>query len=301
MNLKNIKSKFKNTIKQIPIVKKYVQKYNFKKKYKTELGLINEKDPSESNHPSILHFTLNRSASQWVKSVLKRCAGHEGMVHVDWNGMAFHSSYPYLDHLDSVERYEQIFHAEGYLYSAYGGYPMGIPEIKKYKVALVVRDPRDILVSRYFSKKESHQPPPETSDKREEFLEDRAYTQQLSIDEFVLEKQADLRNRYDQYMNCLLERHPNVHVTRYEDMVADVEEWLDSLLEYTELSPPAEIRQEIVEEAKSIQSKDEDPSDHYRKGRPGDHLEKLQPGTIRKLNETFHQVLDQFGYKFEER
>jgi len=83
MNIKNIKNKFKNTIKKVPIVKKYVERYNFKKKYETELGLLNEESPSESNHPSILHFTLNRSASQWVKSVLKRCAGHEGMVHVN--------------------------------------------------------------------------------------------------------------------------------------------------------------------------------------------------------------------------
>ncbi|MCS4114595.1 sulfotransferase domain-containing protein [Salinibacter ruber] len=268
----------------------------FQEIWETELRLLNGESLSESTHPSILHVTLNRSASQWVKSVLHQCAVQQGMVHVRWNEMAFNSEYPFLDHLDSVEKYEQIFHPRGYLYSAYGGYPKGIPQVEKYKVVLVIRDPRDILVSRYFSMKESHSVPPETSDKREEFLEDRDFARRVSIDEFVLEKKKNLRNQYDRYLNQLLEEHPDVHVTRYEDMVTDVERWLDRLMAYVDLSPSEDTRTEIIEEARTIQAKDEDPSAHNRKGTPGDHQEKLQPATVKELNDTFSDILDRFGY-----
>lgn len=283
--------------KQLPFVREPVRRYLFRRRWSTELRLLNGVDPSNNDHSSILHLTLNRSASQWVKSVLQRCAVSEGIIHVRWNEMAFNSEYPYLDKLESVEEYEQIFHPKGYLYSAYGGYPKGIPQIEEYKVVLVVRDPRDILVSRYFSKRESHGVPLKVSDKRQDFLMDRAYTQRTSVDEFALEKSSGLRDRFDCYISRLLERHPNVHVTRYEDMVADVEQWLDRLLAYVEFSPPEELRTEIIEEARSIQTKEEDPSAHNRKGRPGDHREKLHSSTIQELNDTFHHVLDRFGYE----
>ena len=217
-------------------------------------------------------------------------------MHVRWNEMAFSSKYPYLDHLNSVEEYDQIFHPEGYLYSAFGGYPEGILEIERYKVVLFIRDPRDILVSRYFSKRDSHGPPPPESNKRREFLREREVAKKMSIDEFVLDKSEKLLANYNCYINDLLSCHPNVHLTRYEDMVADVEDWLERLLAYVELSPPQELRTEIIEEARSVQSKDEDKMEHNRKGRPGDHREKLQSSTIDELNEIFADVLTRFGY-----
>lgn len=289
-------SKYKKTMKKLiekmPVLRNMYRHYQ----WSTELKLLNGENPSENTHPSILHFTLNRSASQWVKSVLRRHAVREEMVHVQWNEMAFNSEHPFLDHLDSVEEYKQIFRPEGYLYSAYGGYPKGIPEINKYKVVLVIRDPRDILVSRYFSIRDSHSPPPPESNKRESFFENRALAREVSIDEFVLQKSSRLREQYHCYIDCLLDRHTNVHVTRYEDMVADVSDWLDRLLEYVELSPDQKLRTEIIEEAEQIQSKEEDETVHNRKGRPGDHIEKLQLSTTEELNDVFGFVIDRFGY-----
>jgi hypothetical protein len=211
--------------------------------------------------------------------------------------MAFNSGYPFLDSLESVEKYEHILHPEGYLYSAFGGYPKGIPEVERYKIVLLVRDPRDILVSRYFSMRDSHKPPPRESNKREEFLSERANVRQMTVDEFVLDKSSELLADYECYLNELLPSHPDVHLTRYEDMVDDVDQWLDRLLSYVELSVSNELRAEIIEEARSIQSKGEEIMDHNRKGKPGDHREKLQSSTIDELNDEFSQVLNRFGYR----
>jgi hypothetical protein len=296
MKLKSLKERAKRVIFGVPFLGGWIEERIFRSRWKTELRLLDGEDFSESSHPSILHLSLTRSASQWVKSVLRRCAVPEGLVHVRWNEMAFSSDYPFLDRLDSVGEYKRIFHDEGYLYSAFGGYPVGIPDLEKFKVVLVVRDPRDILVSRYFSKRDSHGPPPPESNKRQEFLRDRAFAREVSIDEYVLEKRDQLLKDYNCYLDRLLKRHSHIHVTRYEDMVADVETWLDQLLSYVELSHSQELRREIIEEALSIQSKEEDKMAHNRKGRPGDHREKLQPATVKELNHVFGHVLDRFGY-----
>ena len=296
MKAKSVKERAKEVMFGVPFLGGWIEERIFRSRWKTELRLLDGEDFSESSHPSILHLSLNRSASQWVKSVLRRCAEPEGIVHVRWNEMAFSSEYPYLDKLGSVENYEQIFHKEGYLYSAFGGYPAGIPELEKFKVVLVVRDPRDILVSKYFSKRDSHGAPPPESNKRGEFLRDRRAVMEKPIDEFVLERSDKILAYYNRYINELLSRHMDVYVTRYEDMVSDVETWLDQLLAYVELSPSQELRKEIIEEALSIQSKEEDKMAHNRKGRPGDHREKLQPATVKELNDVFDHVLDRFGY-----
>jgi hypothetical protein len=282
--------------KRIPIFGNRIRNYLFKKRFETEKELIEGRDPSDSNHTSIIHLTLNRSASQWVKSVLKRCVKEENMLHVQWNEMAFCSDIPYLDHLEEVKKYGQIFKPKGYLYSAYGSYPKGIPSLESYKVILVVRDPRDILVSKYYSKKESHDSPPISGKKREKFMEERDFASKVSIDKFVLEKCNRIRSQYDEYIECLLEEYPNVYVTKYENMANDVESWLDHLLEYLELSPSQKLRSEIIGEALSIQSKEEDKKDHNRKGSPGDYKNKLTKSTINKLNKKFGKVIKKFDF-----
>lgn len=270
----------------------------FKKRWSTEFALLEGKDISSSTHPSIIHMGLNRSASQWIKSVLRRVSETEGLVHVRWNEMAFDSSYPFLDHLESVEEYQHIFKPRGYLYSAFGGYPVGIPELSRYKVILAVRDPRDILVSRYYSKAFSHRLPFEGSDKRDSVLQERKQARRQSVDEFVLETSDELQETYTIYFDQLLDDHSDVHVARYEDMTADVNAWMESILDYIGISPPQSIKEEILGEARSVQNKkEEDVDSHIRKGKPGDYKHKLSASTISRMNKKFNRVLNYFNYK----
>lgn len=280
-----------------PVLRPLFGDWVFRTRWKTELALLEGKSLSGSQHSSIIHMGLNRSASQWVKSVLRRAGNTVDLVHVRWNEMAFHSEYPYLDHLDEVGEYGKIFRPRGYLYSSFGGYPKGISQLKKYKVVLVVRDPRDLLVSRYFSIAISHPVPTVGSPDRDAFLERRARAKKESIDDFVLRTSQRLRKTYDQYLHGLLDDHPDVHIAQYEDMATNVEDWLADLMSYVEISLPERLRQDILKEAYAVQEKDEDESEHVRKGEPGDHCEKLAPATIDQLNEQFADVLRAFDYQ----
>jgi len=291
-----VKKFLRNILNESELVERLFGDYIFRWRFREELSLLNGSSLSDSNHPSIIHMGVNRGATQWVKDVLRRVGHTVDLVHVNWNGMAFHSDYPYLDQLGEVGQYKSFFRPRGYLYSSFGGYPVGIPELEKYKVVLVVRDPRDVLVSRYFSIKVSHGVPPVKNPNRDEFLKRREQAQEESIDEFVFRTSQRLRDTYDEYMYGLLEDHPDVHIARYEDMATDVEEWLSNVLSYIEISPPKSLVREIVEEARAVQEKDEDETEHVRKGKPGDHREKLSPRTIERLNDTFSDVLQKFEY-----
>ena len=287
-------------IRKVPPLDALIGEWVFEQRWSTEFALLEGKDISSSTHPSIIHMGLNRSASQWIKSVLRRVSETEGLVHVRWNEMAFDSSYPFLDRLESVEEYQHIFKPRGYLYSAFGGYPVGIPNFARYKVILAVRDPRDILVSRYYSKAFSHRLPFEGSDKRDSVLQEREQARGQSVDDFVLEKSEKLKQNYDTYLDQLLNDHPDVHVARYEDMTADVNAWMESILDYIEISPSQSIKEEILEEAQSVQNKKrEDVNSHIRKGQPGDYKHKLSPSTISKLNKKFSQILSHLNYNLK--
>jgi len=285
-------------VRKVAPLNALIGEWIFEQRWKTEFALLKNKDISSSTHPSIVHMGLNRSASQWVKSVLRRVGATIGLLHVRWNEMAFDSSYPFLDHLDTVEKYQHIFRPRGYLYSAFGGYPTGIPDFSAYKAVLVVRDPRDILVSRYYSKAVSHRLPFEGSNKRDRVVQERKQAQKQSIDAFVRNESDKLLKTYNAYLDGLLRDHPDVHIARYEDMTADVEVWLSDLLEYVEIDPPQDLKEEIIAEARAVQDrKREDKTAHVRKGKPGDHVGKLNSESIYHLNQKFSRVLSHFGYR----
>jgi hypothetical protein len=80
-------------------------------------------------------------------------------------------------------------------------------------------------------------------------------------------------------------------------MAGDFEGWLDALLEYCELPISPSLRQELLGEAAAKRRLKENPNRHLRKGRPGDHVNKLRADTIEYLNERFAPVLEEFGYR----
>ena len=58
-----------------------------------------------------------------------------------------------------------------------------VPVLPIYLVVLVVRDPRDVLISGYFSMAYSHGNPPKTSNKYKNFMEKRNFSRKTTIDE----------------------------------------------------------------------------------------------------------------------
>ena len=135
-----------------------------KQEFINEQKLLQGENIITSDHPSIIHFSVNKAATQYVKKILARCVAHNQMLHIQMNEYAFCSSLPYLDHLNEIgmRNYQHVFQPQGFLYSAFGGFIEGIDNLEAYKILLLIRDPRDVLVSSFFSTAYSHPLPGST-------------------------------------------------------------------------------------------------------------------------------------------
>ncbi|MBA3353575.1 MAG: sulfotransferase domain-containing protein, partial [Blastocatellia bacterium] len=176
---------------------------------------------------------------------------------------------------------------------------------------LHLRDPRDVLVSMFFSYCYMH------AGEIEAHTGYRKEVAEAGIDRFVLDMVGapfyDYRgdygigsrykkhvgtvlDRYQRYLDELLSR-PNTTAVSYEEMVLSFPAWLEKIAGAFDLTDPEETRAVVTERhANSVAAGEEDVWSHKRKVTPGDHREKLKSETIRQLDELFAPVLDRLGY-----
>lgn len=158
-----------------------------------------------------------------------------------------------------------------------------------------VRDPRDILVSEYFSLgwRHSDQHWDDAAKAR------RQKIQQLTIDQYVIAEPElsplSLRSRY----GPLLDPDPSTitgpEIVKYETMVNDFPQWLQQVLPLVGLDSPSHVRV-LADHYKDEFTPDLQTNAHKRNVSSGDHVTKLQPATLSILNQRFAPVLDALGY-----
>jgi hypothetical protein len=270
--------------------------WRLKRQFKVERQLIEGRHQASSSHRSIIHFSVNKAATTYTKSILSRCALENGLVPVNINGYAFNSDFPFLDHLSAQEmvRYHHIFKPAGYLYTVFGGMVEGIQDLNEFLTVLIVRDPRDVLTSEYFSMALSHKPP-RSGDKIQSFSELRDFARTVAIDQYVIDESDRVGRVYQRYLDLLVTR-PNVYITTYEEMIVDFQTWLDSLLDHCELKISPQLKQQLLEEALQSRPRKENISQHIRQALPGDYERKLHAKTIAHLNSVFSNILREFNY-----
>lgn len=165
--------------------------------------------------------------------------------------------------------------------------------LKEKKSVLLVRDPRDALVSQFFSyggKYISHKLPDKGS---EVFLQQARSTADLSIDEYVLRASRNYLGKLVAYREQL--NVNNLLLRRYEEIYYDKRKFLGEIFAHFGFDVDPRILDAVAAQ-NDIRPEAEDPAKHIRKGAPGDHAEKLQPQTIAKLEDLFADTCEWFGY-----
>jgi len=237
---------------------------------------------AHSSAPSLLFFTYNRCASQFISSLLVRAVQEEGLIPIDLRRYFFHA-YPSREKLfQNPEFIKQMLGRRGFYFGPLRPMP-SFAEYDDVKTILVLRDPRDVLTSRYYSVALSHVPN-DTS-----FVAARKRAATLTIDEFVLERADEVLSVYQFYAEELLGR-ANVLYLRYESMVLDYAPWLDLLLSHVAPNASRQTRDDLLAKGDfSVSS--ENVRAHKRSVLPGQHRRKLQAKTIGRLNEIFSGVM----------
>lgn len=171
------------------------------------------------------------------------------------------------------------------------------------RAVLMMRDPRDCMVSGYYGFLRLHGGGLQTPS-RQIFYD-------MGIDAYVLEHMLPRYARaLDDYI-ALRAKIPALSVLHYEQMVTDFSRWLPAFLEALAMPRHLRLRERLrhprlgVTPLRVLLDRHstsftppaaEDIDSHKRQMLPGDHIRKLKPETIATINDQMGPQLRAFGY-----
>jgi len=255
---------------------------------------------------NVLIFTLHKSASMFLHDLARSVAQEFGIDHHSDN-------YPHM--CSQIEKlgwhgYLEDGKRMGCFGPIRGKSQRSIPgSLDAYSIILHLRDPRDVLVSLYFSKVYSHSRNGAGFNLSDS--ERRSY-EINGIDHFVIERVDDFKARYQSLTSALLGKQ-NVVLLKYEEMISDYSGWLRRFLSaFAHLKIPPRWASVLLGERNSLEAihkrlyhrfkdefnvKSENIYSNKRQVKAGDHKRRLRADTIERLNAEFRTVLDVLGYE----
>lgn len=253
---------------------------------------------------SIIVFTLHKSASMLLHNL---CGYLSGL-----GGIQYHSPNQENGGLDA----RTLLTDKGVWNSRKGCFApirfyVDVPDISQYQLILHLRDPRDVLVSMYYSYCFIH------GGEMQGGTGYRGNVAEKGIDKFVLEVAREDRpgiigdygtgghvvdvtggivKKYRDYINNILGRENTIFL-KYEDMVLDFRGWLEQFIKPFPIEDKIVVVNNLVANSQQIfPARTHDVMQHIRHITPGDHKNKLKEKTVMELNYIFRDVLDVLGY-----
>lgn len=249
-------------------------------------------DTAEMDAPSYFVLGLAKAGSTLMHEIVKALCKASGRTYIDAPAALF---------AQGVEPARVMVDADWLRSrggSIFGGFRWLHPwmdnrALHEGRKILMVRDPRDILTSLYFSHAYSHVAP-DTGKLAETFDCQRESARAQTIDDYV---SGPLSVRvFRNYCHVLpLSRMRDLTLYRYEDVIFDKRNWVRSLAAALHIDCPDKTLDAIAQAHDQIPG-EENMGRHVRQVKPGDHRRKLSPDTIALLTERFAPILQTFGY-----
>jgi|GEM_PF-766021 hypothetical protein len=249
--------------------------------------------PEPCNRQSFFVFSIWKSGSTIQEQIIKDICSYLQIPIINVPGAAFMQG---IDDNDLTPDIRQIFVKSGYGYSGFRCLPLYLRDFdfKNLKKILLIRDPRDILVSHYFSVKYSHSIPPGRSG--EAMMQKRKRLFEVNIDDHALQLANSFKNTFVDYNRIEDEQ---LRVFRYEDIVFAKQQFVKDILDFLGLELPDNLICEIAGK-QDIFPQSEEINSHIRQVTPGNYKEKLKVDTIKKLNDCFRDILLKYQYPIED-
>lgn len=157
-----------------------------------------------------------------------------------------------------------------------------------------VRDPRDMIVSEYFSFGWTHRIDSENPRAQQW----RKEVQKMTVDEYALGQPEFSRWPIEKKFEPIVQKEagPNSLFVKYETMVTDFPTWSAQVSVPFDLRWPALVKRWGLWKFRNEFKVD---GKHKRRITPGDHRQQLTPATIELLNQRYQPILERFGYSFD--
>ena len=244
---------------------------------------------------AFLLFGIHKCGSTLMNKVFMDICRHTNIPYVAISKAAFQEGIP-ASVWGKCESLNSIL-MDGYCYGGFRSlspFMRGNDFVNQRKKILLVRDPRDAIVSAYFSFSKSHRKPGGGAALKK-FLEMREKIQELDIESYAIEHSAQVKRAFNNYHKHF-GQDPLLKVYRYEDIIFNKESWITDMLDFLDISLEAEQVTAIAKKHDIVPGA-ENSDQHIRKVKPGDHREKLTSETIDKLNNSLSDILERYGYE----
>jgi hypothetical protein len=247
---------------------------------------------AQGSRSSALAFSHNKAGSSMFYNILRDLCDDVGLTFVTIPGTLFRAGVEVRTVNVDAELSET-----GHLYGGFRHFPdFEIKMLDTARTVLLVRDPRDVLVSHYYSTQDSHPLPTPDSALRTNMLADRASAKSKSIDRWVVDNHGAVMRNLEGYLAQRFLRRPNVAIYRYEDVVFRKRDWIRDLVAWYGWEI-AEARVEAVAAKADVFPSRADPMKHIRQVTPGNYRTALKPATQNLLTNQFRQLLNLFDYE----
>lgn len=242
---------------------------------------------------------VRKSGSSLLGNIIISLCRYNKVPHVSIAEQAFKQNLRFKDWSRAQELGETI--RDGAFYLGFRALPEFLASNKLFqerRKILLVRDPRDAIVSQFFTVAFNHKVPQKNDQNangaRETLLNKRKLVRNQPIDEYVIENALGLHNTIQAYIKFI--DSPNMLIFRYEDILMNKRSWIQEMANFLELELSEKMLQNILNNV-DIVPHQENPKNFIRKAIPGDYKDKLQPQTIEQLNKVFADILEQFNYQ----
>lgn len=248
-----------------------------------------------SPYQNIYHCCTQKTASQWFKAVFN------DYIFYKYTGLEIYSFEQIVPHFQDASFNGPLpLNTLGTpFYLDYSSY-LSLPKPDRYKTFFILRDPRDIVVSWYFSTRYSHPPIGGIPQQRIE-LENMDLQKGLmyGIDYLMEYGLFDGQRSWMQ----IDKENDNVMIFRYEDLSQDNLKFLINLFNFLKVDIPEKdlltLHKHYRFEALSNGRKHgvEDQKSHYRKGIAGDWKLYFHESTKEYFNNITKDLLSVLGYQ----
>jgi hypothetical protein len=189
-----------------------------------------------------------------------------------------------------------LLEEQGYVQSGFRT-PWILPYLRSYRRApklLLVRDPRDIAVSFYFSMAKSH-PVPEAGTTRDRVLQQRETASGLDPSSYVLGGHVNgVFASLDTFCQQI-GRFDGFHVVRYEDVIFDKVALARQICETMGVDLDEDALQRVADRH-DVRPTEARPDRHIRQVTPGGYREHLSDEAQDLILRRSRRAFEQFGY-----
>jgi len=243
---------------------------------------------------------VRKCGSSIMNSIVESLATINGYKFVDVAGKFFAANVIEHDWRNDPAILSMI--QPGNVYGGFRAMPFIFRESPRYREAkkiVLIRDPRDALISEYFSTSFSHSLPKDEEEvatgAREEFLLLRERAKSAQIAEYVKTRSIPLNRTLLWYTEEVSD--PLTKIFKYEDVILNKRQWVADIAKHFGWDGGSpEFLDGMMSWADVVPS-EERATEFIRKVTPGDHKDKLSREVIAELEADLAPCMRLFGYK----